>query len=207
LTPIYHITHLGNLPLIFEQNGLWCDSERLTRNLNVTGIAHQHIKDRRAKKRVPVAATGAVADYVPFYFGPRSPMLCAIHHGKVEGCEGGQQRVLHLVSNVEAAMALDTPWCFTDGQAEMGPTLFYDDWAEKDRVDWQLMQATWWNDTAEFPDRSRRRQAEFLVHRFFPWSAIEFVGVYDKAIAVEVEAVLEAATHRPTIRVQPDWYY
>ena len=173
----------------------------------MTGIAHQHIKDRRAKKDVPVAARGAVADYVPFYFGPRSPMLCAFYHGSVEGYEGGQERVVHLVSKVETAMELDSPWCFTDGQAEMGPTLFFDRWSDKDRVDWSLMQAKWWNDTKEFPDRSRRRKAEFLVHRFFPWIAIESVGVCDETIAGEVEAVLEGAAHRPAIHVRPDWYY
>lgn len=104
-------------------------------------------------------------------------------------------------------MEWDTAWCFTDGHAEMGPTLFFDDWSNRDRVDWELMQAKWWRDTAEFPDRKRQRQAEFLVHRFFPWSAIESVGVCDEAIAAEVEVLLEGATHRPAIRVQPDWYF
>lgn len=92
-------------------------------------------------------------------------------------------------------------------QAEMGPTLFFDDWSKKDRVDWGLTQSAWWYDDADHPDRKRRRQAEFLVHRFFPWSAIDSVGVYDEAIAKEVAAALAAATHRPAIRVQPDWYY
>ena len=207
MTPIYHITHIGNLSLIVEQDGLWCDTERLKRNLSVTGIAYQHIKDRRARKRIRVAAGGTLADYVPFYFGPRSPMLYAIHQGHVSGYEGGQQRVLHLVSSAERAVELDTAWCFTDGHAEMGPTLFFDDWSNKDRVDWELTQSEWWYDDAEHPDRRRRRQAEFLVHRVFPWSAIESVGICDEAIAAEVEAVLEGATHRPAIRVQPDWYY
>lgn len=208
LTSIYHITHIDNIANIFAAGGLWSDTERAARSLQVTGIAHQHIKDRRAKKVVPVSAGGFVADYVPFYFGPRSPMLCAISHGNVEGYEAGQERVVHLVSTAEAAMALDdVRWCFTDGQAEMAMTWFYDDWTKKNHVNWALMQAQWWNDTAEYPDRKRQRQAEFLAHRYFPWWALDCVGVYDEVVARELEAILSGATHQPAIRVVPDWYY
>ena len=207
VTNIFHITHVDNLAAIVAEGGLWSDREAADRGLAQVGIAHQHIKERRARKRVHVAARGSVADYVPFYFGPRSPMLYAVHQGQVEGYEGGQRRVLHLVSSAERAMELDAAWCFTDGHAEMKPTLFFDDWSEMDRVDWALMQSEWWCDDAENPDRKRQRQAEFLVHTFFPWSAIESVGVYDEAIAREVRDAAAAATHRPAIRVRLDWYY
>lgn len=83
------------------------------------GIAHQHIKDRRARKAVTVAAGGTLADYVPFYFAPRSPMLFTITKGNVEGYTGGQGQVVHLASTVEAACGLGSPWCFTDGHADM----------------------------------------------------------------------------------------
>ena len=49
-------------------------------------------------------------------------------------------------------------------------TDFFDDLKDLDKIDWDLMQSRYWNDTNDDPDRKRRRQAEFLVHEFFPWS-------------------------------------
>ena len=69
-------------------------------------------------RKVRTAAKGTLADYVPFYFAPRSPMLYTIHGGNVAGYTEGQKPVVHLVSSVDAAVALGKPWCFTDGHAD-----------------------------------------------------------------------------------------
>src|SRR5262245_34367144 len=98
---IYHITHLRNLPSVLEEGGLWCDGEAARRGLCAVAIAHGHIKQRRARRTVPVGPRGSLADYVPFYFAPRSPMLYALHQGGVEGYEGGQEEVLHLVASTD----------------------------------------------------------------------------------------------------------
>lgn len=90
MTPIYHITHGRNLAAIIAAGGLWCDAQIAARGLTPLGIAHQHIKERRKQRIVPCAAGGTLADYVPFYFAPRSPMLYAIHSGYVERYDGGQ---------------------------------------------------------------------------------------------------------------------
>lgn len=70
MTAIYHITHLRNLPNIVKDGGLWCDQIVMQRKLAYVSIAHQHIKDRRAKKTVPCVPGGKLADYVP-------PLFCA----------------------------------------------------------------------------------------------------------------------------------
>ena len=44
------------------------------------------------------------ADYVPFYFGPKSPMLYAIKQGKVEGYQG-QREIVYLVAAAEEIAA------------------------------------------------------------------------------------------------------
>jgi len=75
MTRLFHITHVANLPGIIAAGGLWCDAMCAARGATVVGIAHQHIKDRRAAKRVRVAVGGTLADYVPFYFAPE---VCAL---------------------------------------------------------------------------------------------------------------------------------
>jgi hypothetical protein len=207
VTDVYHITHLRNLPSILDQGGLCCDVMTGERDLDPVGIAHQHIKERRARRRVPLAAQGTLADYVPFYFAPRSPMLYAIHTNWVAGFSGRQGDILHLVAEAETIRANGLIFAFTDGHAEMSFSSFFEELADLERVDWQIMQETFWNDTAEDGDRKRRRQAEFLVHRFFPWQLIKEIGVISSQVAHTVQALLDAEEHKPVVSVRRKWYY
>jgi hypothetical protein len=207
MTDIFHITHIRNLQNIINDGGLWCDRVVSQRNLAHVSIAHQHIKDRRAQKNVPIPPHGVVADYVPFYFAPRSPMLYSISRGNVEGYQGGQSEVLHLVSSAEAVLQSRLPFVFTDGHAEMSISHFYQDLQDLDKVDWNIMRATIWRDTNEDGDRKRRRQAEFLVHEFFPFSLFGRIGVANQTMAKKTAALLAKLEEKPLIEVQPAWYY
>jgi hypothetical protein len=210
MTALYHITHAQNLRGIIAAGGLWCDATRAARvaaGAQVVGIAHQHIKDRRAQKAVIVAAGGTLANYVPFYFAPRSPMLYTISRGNVEGYTGGQEQVVHLVSTVERACGLGAPWCFTDGHADMELSRQYANLTDLANIDWELMKGQYWNDTLQDGDRKRRRQAEFLVHGMFPWTAVEEIGVMSERMAAAVRANIAGAGHLPRVVVRADWYY
>jgi hypothetical protein len=151
---------------------------------------------------------GSLADYVPFYFAPRSPMLLAIESGVVDGYAGGQKPVLHLVTSAEAAETSGIPFTFTDGHAEMRVSDFYDDLSLLPSViDWGVMASKYWNDTPEYPDRKRKRQAEFLIHDFAPWNLITGIGVLDEAMKSSVEQALATVSHKPQVVVRRGWYY
>ncbi len=209
MTPIYHITHLANLPSIIADGGLHCDRVAGAKS-GVTDIGHSHIKRRRAQRQVcttygdPVAASGRLDDYVPFYFGPRSPMLYVISRGGVEQYAGGQREVVYLVSSAEAASALGRSWCFTDGHAEMAYSEYYGDLADLGEIDWAVINARNWSDSGE---TRRKRQAEFLVHAFFPWTAIEAIATYDQTAKSQVEHALTPTGHRPPVQARRAWYY
>ena len=55
---------MRNLPSILQHGGLYCDNERLRADLRCVGIAHNHIKERRARRAVTKASGGTLADYV-----------------------------------------------------------------------------------------------------------------------------------------------
>jgi len=208
VTPIYHITHIQNLSTIINDGGLHCDKVIAANKLNVRGIAHKHIKERRDRRKVPVCVGGTLSDYVPFYFAPRSPMLFAIHKGNVEGYTGGQGEVLHLVSNAEAvAKASGLPFCFTEGHAEMGFSDFFESLNDLEKVDWKIMGEQYWSDTVDDMDRKRRRQAEFLVHQFFPWDMVTHIGVISSQMADVTKKAIAACQHQPAIIVARQWYY
>ena len=88
-------------------------------------------------------------------------MLYVISRGGVEGYTDGQEPVIHLRSTAEAVKKAGLSWVFTEGHADMGYTDFFDDLKDLDKIDWDLMQARYWHDTNNDPDRTRRRQAEF----------------------------------------------
>jgi hypothetical protein len=206
-TPIYHITDWTNLENILSSGRLLCDRRIALGEAEAVGIGHKHIKERRAKRVVTVGPSGVVADYVPFYFAPRSPMLYSIDCGQVEGYPGGQGGVVHLVTSVERVVHEDLRFVFTDGHAEMAISRQFTDLAHLDQIDWSVMQGKWWNDTPEHPDRKRRRQAEFLIHDVAPWILIEQIGVASDAARQNVEALLAAAEDTTPISVRPEWYY
>ena len=215
MTPIYHITHIANLARIIERGGLACDAEVARGGLCEQSIAYDTIKERRRRRPVEtltgteVAAGGVVADYVPFYFSNRSPMLYAIHRGSVPAYQGGQQDVVYLVSTAEAVAATDFQWCFTDGHAAEGFTEFFVDLADLPRVDWDAVRTWRWGKQYQLanPDVLRRKQAEFLVHRRFPWTLVQRIGVLDESMSRRVHAILAVATHKPRVTIEPTWYY
>jgi hypothetical protein len=206
-TPIYHITHVANLARILAEGGLLCCNLIRQRGVAYQNIAFETVQDRRARKIVPCGPGGNLHDYVPFYFGPRSPMLYTLSRGNVPGHTGGQRPVVHLVSFTQVVYTANRPAVFTDGHGIMDYTGHFTDPAHLGRIDWPLMTSRWWNPTIDDPDRRRRRQAEFLVHQQVPWGLITGIGVLDEQMQALVEQVLRGASHRPAVTVQRAWYY
>lgn len=205
---IFHITHLENLPLILEFGGLISKSQLLKQNARHLDISYESVQDWRSRKSVPCGLGGVVHDYVPFYFAPRSPMLYTIHKGNVANYKGGQRPILHLVSTVEEVHAQELPFVFTDGHAIMDYSDFYDDLGQlHDAIDWQVMKSQYWNDTDADPNRKCKRQAEFLVHEFFPAQLITEIGTIDQEIHAQVSALLQNLNSKVPVRVYPNWYY
>lgn len=110
---IYHFTDIGNLAPILAVGELRCHG---TADCAVD-VADATIKSRRMTKRVSCGPSGAVGEYVPFYFAPRSPMLFRIQRGGVEGVSSHPSRLLYLVSSTEAVLEAGQACVFTDGNA------------------------------------------------------------------------------------------
>ncbi|MEV6984188.1 DUF4433 domain-containing protein [Sphaerisporangium sp. NPDC051017] len=206
MTAIYHITHVENLAGMIGR-GLVCDQDRQSGVVRPVNIGHKHIKDRRSRRGVPCGAGGTLADYVPFYFAPRSPMLYAVYRRNVDGVTARQEDIVYLVSTSESVVAAGLAFAFTDGHAIMGFSEFYDDLRHLGKIDWEIMRARYWNDTDGTGERPRKRQAEFLVHKRFPWSLIATIGVMNESARGQVQAIITGIEHQPEIIVRRDWYY
>lgn len=201
---VYHITHVDNLLSIISDGFLRSDYEQRKRESKHQNIGYGHIKERRLKHSVRVANKGTLGEYVPFYFCPRSVMLFVIFKGH-ETYRGGQESIIHLVSSVKTIAQVKNPCFFTDRHADLEYAQQCDDLTRlAGNIDLSIMQKKYWTDSQEVKEK---RQAEFLVHSFCPWSAIEEIGVHNQDIASKVERVLQTASHRPMVRVCKHWYY
>ena len=90
--PIYHITHIGNLPSVLASGRLWCDAQCRRRGCTANDVGYSHIKDRRMRRQVSVHPETTLGQFVPFNFCSRSVMLYVLHKGH-DGYRGGQNPV------------------------------------------------------------------------------------------------------------------
>lgn len=204
---LYHITHVDNISSIMECGALYCDADRAKWGVTPLEIGDPRLKQKRLRKKVDVPPGGVLADYVPFYFAPRSPMLSYIAHGNVPGCR--QDDVVYVVTTVEGIRRAQLPFVFTDMHPVHAFSKQSNDPEELPQViDWRLMRARYWfNDPERDPDRKLRRQAEFLVHRQLRWQLVTTLAVRNRAAAHGVLAVLKDVSQRISIQVKPDWYF
>ena len=136
---LFHITAMANLPAICQAGALLSKHRGASNGVAYQNIAHGGAQGVRAAKRMPDPPGGSVHDYVPFYFAPRSPMLFAIHGGKVDGCTLKQQDIVHLETTVERVTADGQTFVFYDRNATLAYSKPYTDLARLDVVAWDLL--------------------------------------------------------------------
>ncbi|WP_125779433.1 type II toxin-antitoxin system toxin DNA ADP-ribosyl transferase DarT [Pseudoalteromonas rubra] len=198
---VSHITHIDNLGSIVRQACLWSDAKRIELGLVNQNIGYSHIKQRRLVRPVNVAAGGTIGQYVPFNFCPRSVMLFVIHKGHLD-YQGGQDRILHLISDTDTIRLTNQHCFFTDIHADLDYAEQIDDFSRITELDInRIINERYWQDFKE------EKQAEFLAFESVPWATIQQIGVKTQAIANEVNALIHMAAHKPEVVVEPQWYY
>ncbi|MXY10418.1 MAG: DUF4433 domain-containing protein [Acidimicrobiaceae bacterium] len=204
---LYHFTHISNLASIAEA-GLYSDTQIEAGQRAPTEIGNADVKQRRRNLAVPLPPYGWVANYVPFYFAARSPMLYIISQGDVPTYSGGQDEIVYLVTSVEKVVEEGLSFVFTDRNAALRIADYGDDLEDlDDYVDWDLMEGRMWNNTYEEPDRQERRMAELLVHDHVPWSAFIGVAARNDNKCRQAEHALSSVGIEIPVRPRPGWYF
>lgn len=106
-----------------------------------------------------------LGEYIPFYFGVRTPMLYVVQNGFNMVALTPAQNIVYCVSSVQKIMDLQLDFVFTDGHAVDG---FSSQFTAADiqnidiLLDKNAINARYWRDENDL-DRKRRKEAEFLV--------------------------------------------
>lgn len=199
---LFHMTHINNLASILSNGQLKSYSQLLRDTTSYQDIADQDVQGRRAETIVPIQPGGVLHDYVPFYFAGRSPMLYVVKNNGTP-----QKDLIYLMTNTEKIASSKLPFVYTDGHAIMFLSSFYNSLDDLDCIDWSIMDSEYWNDTVEYPDRKRKRQAEFLIHQALPLQHITGIATYTIESKLRVEELVQNSNHSLNVHVVPKFYY
>lgn len=202
---IFRITHVDNVRWILA-NGLHCSSSGFS-DPNYVAIGNPEIIDRRAVRIVPVAPGGTLADYVPFYFTPFSPMLLNIKTGKFGVVQRPMSDIAILISSLPKLQELGIPFVFTERHAVLETAEFHSALNRLDRLDWSRLQTRDFKRDPNDPAKFERYQAEALVHRLVPLKAISSIICQRPQEQTKIETI--CGTLQPTARIlcEPNLYF
>ncbi len=207
-TPIYRLVHVDNLATLLTRGSVHAPNTAPQDGLPYKAIHDTEVQRSRHARQVPCRHGGTIHDYVPFYFGPLSPMLFRLKTGWVTGYDEGQEPLVYLVATAQAVAQTGRPFVFTDGHGLANFTRWFDELSRLAEVDWGMVGARYWRDTPADNDRQRRKQAEFLVKDYLEWGCGRN-RVMNAKIRNQVQAILQQFPHRqqPVVQIRRGWYY
>lgn len=197
----FRITHIDNIPHIFKCGIVKADSP--LRDANYVCIGDSQIIGLRGEMDVKGYCIG---DYIPFYFGPRSPMLYVIQHGYNGVKRVEPDKIVYCVIRLDDLISNDVDCIFTDGHALSFLTSFYtkDKLSILDKiVAYDDVYSSQWNSDEDL-DLKRRKEAELLVKNDLPVQFLKGLVVYSN----EAKNVLvENGVADNLIVVKPSYYF
>jgi hypothetical protein len=203
--PLYRITHLDNLGHILKHGLVAVHSTHTNKKFRQIGDVT--MIDFRKDLHAPDPPGGQFSEFIPFYLGPRSPMLYQIATGWEDIEKIHQQEIIYIISSFKRVKDHKLQYFFTDGHARSRTSKKYT--AENDfkKLDWDAIYATKWNNDDTDLRRKEKKQAEVLIKGNIPVSCFEQIGVFNEVAEQKVLALLKASGIKIPIRVDPKVLY
>ena len=197
----FRITHIDNIAYI-EKCGLTRSISPL-RDPSYIGIGDRQVINIRSCRFIN---KHQLSDYIPFYFGPRSPMLYVIQHGYNGVQLVAAEDIVYCVIRLEDLVDNDIDCVFTDGHALSALTSFYP--KEKlalidNYVKIEDVFSTQWNIDNDI-DLKRRKEAELLVNNDLGVQYIKGYVVYNEAA---MERLISIGVASEKIVVRQNYYF
>ena len=208
LTPenalIFRITHRDNVGHLLL-HGVHCRNSPHV-NPNFVEIGNPEIIGKRASRVVPIPPRGTLSDYVPFNFTPCTPMLYNIVSGYQGMPQHQRSEIAIIVSSLDRLDDAGVTYLLADRNATLMQATISEGRALLRDMPWERWRTRDFKRDPNDPSRMERYQAEALVHRHLPISAIRAIITYDATVQALVKQ--EVSGYSPEIRVsvRADWY-
>jgi hypothetical protein len=155
------MTHIENVPHIL-QNGI---THSTSQNSNPDFVPIGDITLIATRNDLLLTSGRNLSEYIPFYFGPRTPMLYVIQNGFNAVAATPAENIVYCVTSIQKIIELGLDYIFSDGHAVDRLSTQYtpkDIEDIEDLVDFNAVKAKYWRDDDDL-DLKRRKEAEFLV--------------------------------------------
>lgn len=197
----FRITHIDNIPHIVRNGIVKADSP--LRDEHYVSIGDRQIIRVRSEM---VVKGYRISDYIPFYLGPRSPMLYVIQHGYNGVQRVEPENIVYCIIRLDDLINSDVDYIFTDGHAVSNLTSFY----SKDKlpmindfVKYDDVYSSQWNSETDI-DLKRRKEAELLVKDDLPAQFLRGFVVYNEKAK---QRLLDMGVAENKIVVAPGYYF
>ena len=200
---IFRIVHRDSVPAALR-DGMHCRNSRIA-NENFVQIGNPELIERRRSRVVDCPPGGTLSDYVPFYFTPFSPMMYNIKTGFQGITKRPNDEILMFVSSLHKLHSEGVKFLFSDRQAYLKLARFTDDLGNLDWLDWVSLQAR--NFRRDDLDRFERYQAEALVYRHMPMSAMLGVVCHSDSVRQHMQKQLSACGLNLRVITKGGWYF
>ena len=118
-------------------------------------------------------------DYIPFYFGRRTPMLYVIQNGYNNTMRLRPNEIIYCATTIQKIIDANIDYIYTDGHASSQLTKFYfpsDITKINKQIDFKALRAIYWTESR---DLKRKKEAEFLIKQDLEYENIVAFGTYD----------------------------
>ena len=197
----FRITHIDNIPHILKNGLVKADSP--LHDENYVPIGDPQIIGLRGDLEVKGYRIG---DYIPFYLGPRSPMLYVIQHGYNGVQRVEPEKIVYCVIRLDDLINNNIDCIFTDGHAVSFITSFY----SRDKlssineiVKFNDVYSSQWNSEEDL-DLKRRKEAELLIKNDLPVQFLRGFVVYNNKAK---DFLIEKGVADNMIAVMPSYYF
>jgi len=202
---LFRITHVDNLPHILKHGLVTANSKHINKAFRQIGDVT--MIDYRKDLDAPNPPGGKFTEYIPFYFGPRSPMLYQIATGWEDIEQIDQEEIIYVVSSFDKIKGAKIPFFYSNGHARSDTSDKYIHEKDFDKLDWESIYARKWKSDESDLRRQMKKQSEFLVKHNVPVSCFEYLGVFNEAARKKVLILLEAAGFDLEIKIDPKNLY
>lgn len=173
----FRLVHIKNIPHILDVGFVLPSSPKASDSYVQIGDNNVIVKRNTMSNHAGID----LREYIPFYFGPRSPMLYVIQKGYNGVVSYHPSALVYCVVRLDNLREHGIDCMFTDGHALSSITQYYskenlgriDDIVNKEDV-----YAKYW-DSEDDLDLKRRKEAELLVKTELPAKHIKGFVVYD----------------------------
>ena len=199
---IFRMTHVDNIEHIIE-NGL-THKNSLKSNPDYTPIGDSSLINTRDNLIIPNGSK--LGEYIPFYFGFRTPMLYVVQNGYNGVKPTSPNNIIYCVSSVQKILDNNLNFFFTDGHATDNFSSFYSR-TEIDNieqlVDFEATNAKFWKKQDDL-DFKRRKEADFLIKEDLPSNLI--IG-YIVNIEESKNKLIEIGVPEKLVVVKPNYFF